>query len=362
MKKIKLAVIFGGNSSEYPVSLHSTGSVLSQINKDRYELILIGITRDGEWYHYHGSIEDLEHDHWANHPQNKAVVFSSNSAYHGFLELDSDGTYHSVSVDCIFPILHGKNGEDGTIQGLFELSGIPYVGCGHMSSAICMDKEMTHIICERAGIPCAPYMAVYASDMPDEKTLYEKAEQMLQVPFFIKPCNAGSSFGVHKVHNFEEFHDDLQDAFYHDGRGKVIFEATIDGFEIGCAVMGNDELFAGSVDEIEIKGDLFDYEGKYEMTDSAIYCPARIDQKLFEQAREMAKQAYRAMNCKGLTRVDLFVTNDQRLVFNELNTVPGFTATSRYPTMMKEAGIAFPDLIDRLVDLAMESNKTSLSD
>lgn len=357
MEKIKLAVIFGGNSSEYPVSLHSTGSVLSQINRERYELILIGITREGQWLRYQGSVEELEHDRWSKHPQNKQVVLSCSTAYKGFLELSEDGTYHEIGVDCIFPVLHGKNGEDGTIQGLFELSGIPYVGCDHMSSAICMDKEMTHIICEDADIPCAPYMAVYEREVKDEAALYHEAQQRLGVPFFIKPCNAGSSFGVHKVHNLTEFAPALQDAFFHDGRGKVIFEATIEGFEIGCAVMGNEQLFVGSVDEIETSAELFDYAGKYEMVNSAIYCPARIDKKMFEAAREMAKQAYRAMNCKGMTRVDMFVTKDQRLIFNELNTVPGFTATSRYPTMMKEAGISFTDLIDRLVDLALSVSK-----
>lgn len=353
MNKIKLAVIFGGKSSEYPVSLHSTGSLLSQINKDTYEVIMIGISEDGKWYHYQGSIEALEHDHWLEDERNREVVLSPSTAHQGFLVLNNDQTFEELAVDCIFPVLHGKNGEDGTIQGLFELSGIPYVGCGHMSSAICMDKEMTHIICEHAGVPCAPYMAVYEQDVQDLEALYMEADEKLSVPFFIKPCNAGSSFGVHKVHNFEEFTRDLKDAFFHDGKGKVIFESTIEGFEIGCAVMGNQELFAGSVDEIETSQEFFDYEGKYDMVDSAIYCPARISKELFEQARSMAKQAYKAMNCQGLTRVDMFVTKENTIVFNELNTIPGFTATSRYPSMMKEAGIEFPDLIDKLVDLAL---------
>lgn len=354
MKKIKLAVIFGGKSSEYPVSLHSTGSLLTQLHEDRYEVIKIGIREDGTWMQYTGSIEDLEHDHWSNHPDNREVILSCSTAHKGFIALNEDGSYEELPVDVIFPVLHGKNGEDGTVQGLFELSGIPYVGCGHMSSAICMDKEMTHIICEHAGVPCAPYMAVYQQDVKDEKALYEEVDQKLHVPFFIKPCNAGSSFGVHKVHNFEEFQRDLQDAFYHDGKGKVIFESTIEGFEIGCAVMGNEEMFAGSVDEIETSEEFFDYEGKYQMVNSAIHCPARISKELFEQAREMAKQAYKAMNCKGMTRVDMFVTPQQTIVFNELNTIPGFTATSRYPSMMKAAGIEFPDLIDQLVDFALE--------
>lgn len=354
MKKIKLAVIFGGKSSEYPVSLHSTASLLRQINKERYDITTIGISKEGDWYLYQGSVDDLEHDHWLNHPKNQPVGFACTKKHHGFFLLHEDTPSAALEIDCVFPVLHGKNGEDGTLQGMLELMQIPYVGCGHMSSAICMDKEMTHIICERADIPCAPYMAVYQQNVTDEKALYEEAADRLKVPFFIKACNAGSSFGVHKVHDFNEFQSALKDAFYHDGKGKVIMEATIDGFEIGCAVMGNQKLFVGSVDEIETSQELFDYEGKYEMLNSAIYCPARISDDLFKQAQELALRAYQAMNCKGMTRVDMFVTKDQRIVFNELNTIPGFTATSRYPTMMKEAGIAFPDLIDRLIDLAME--------
>lgn len=354
MKKIKLAVIFGGKSSEYPVSLHSTASLLRQINRERYELHTIGISKEGDWFLYHGSIDDLEHDHWLSHPDNQPIGLACTDKHHGFFILHEDKVNEPLEIDCVFPVLHGKNGEDGTLQGMLELMQIPYVGCGHMSSAICMDKEMTHIVCERANVPCAPYMAVYEQSVTDEKALYQEAADKLKVPFFIKACNAGSSFGVHKVHDFDEFTVALKDAFYHDGKGKVILEATIEGFEIGCAVMGNDELFVGSVDEIEIGQEFFDYEGKYEMRDSAIYCPARISKELFQEAQQLAKRAYRAMNCKGMTRVDMFVTKEHTIVFNELNTIPGFTATSRYPTMMKEAGIAFPDLIDRLIDLAME--------
>lgn len=354
MKKIKLAVIFGGKSSEYPVSLHSTASLLRQINRERYELHTIGISKEGDWFLYHGSIDDLEHDHWLSHPDNQPIGLACTDKHHGFFILHEDKVNEPMEIDCVFPVLHGKNGEDGTLQGMLELMQIPYVGCGHMSSAICMDKEMTHIVCERANVPCAPYMAVYEQSVTDEKALYQEAADKLKVPFFLKACNAGSSFGVHKVHDFDEFTVALKDAFYHDGKGKVILEATIEGFEIGCAVMGNDELFVGSVDEIEIGQEFFDYEGKYEMRDSAIYCPARISKELFQEAQQLAKRAYRAMNCKGMTRVDMFVTKEHTIVFNELNTIPGFTATSRYPTMMKEAGIAFPDLIDRLIDLAME--------
>ena len=348
MSKLRLGVVFGGKSSEYAVSLHSATSLLRQINMDRYTVIMIGISLQGDWFLYEGDIDAIEHDRWQNEHCTPCVLTRE-----GLLKL-KEGTYETIAVDCMFPVLHGKNGEDGTIQGLFEIMDIPYVGCGHMSSAICMDKEMTHIIAEHAGVPCAPYRCIYESDPRSLKEIYEEASHALGLPLFIKPCNAGSSYGVHCVQNFAEFEEGIKDAFVQDGKGKVVLEQAIKGFEIGCAVMGNQTLTVGSVDEIDIKGAFFDYEGKYEMKDAAIHCPARIDQELFEQARALAAKAYRAMNCKGMTRVDMFVTPDHTIVFNELNTIPGFTATSRYPSMMKEIGIEFPELIDRLVELAME--------
>lgn len=348
MNKIALGIIFGGKSSEYYVSLHSAASLLRQIDAARYEITMIAISQKGEWFLYEGSIDALEHDHWR---QEKCTPCALT---HGGLLILHAHEYELRTLDCIFPVLHGKNGEDGTIQGLFELCDIPFVGCDHMSSAICMDKEMTHIIVEHAGIPCAPYMSVYAWEHRDPSAVYEEAKEKLGLPFFIKPCNAGSSYGIHCVESPAHFAEDLADAFYHDGKGKVILEKAIKGFEIGCAVMGNEELIAGSVDEIEISGSFFDYEGKYEMKDAAIYCPARIDETLFKAAQDMAKRAYRAMNCSGMTRVDMFVTPSRTIIFNELNTIPGFTATSRYPSMMKEIGIPFPQLIDDLVDLALQ--------
>lgn len=354
MKKLTLAIIFGGKSSEYPVSLHSAGSLIRKINKDRYDLVLIGISQDGKWYLYNGDVDQIDHDTWLREESVCECVLSCSEAMKGFLKLKADKTYELVPVDCIFPVLHGKNGEDGTIQGLFELSGIPYVGCGHMSSAVCMDKEMTHIILDHANVPCAPYMCVYDDEQLDYRAIYDEACEKLGLPIFIKPANAGSSFGISKMDTFEGFEKAMREAFYHDGKGKVILETTIDGFEIGCAVMGNKELFAGNVDEIETAAPFFDYEGKYQMVDSHIYCPARISEEQIEEARALALRAYKALNCQGMTRVDMFKTSDDRIVINEVNTIPGFTDTSRYPTMMKEAGIAFPELLDRLVDLAMK--------
>lgn len=355
MSKIKLAIIFGGQSSEYPVSLHSAGSLIHQIHKDRYDLIYIGISKDGKWYVYEGDVEGIEHDTWMSHPSCTPCVLSCSTMHKGIIKLHEHNVYETQDIDCIFPVLHGKNGEDGTIQGLFGLSGIPYVGCGHMSSSICMDKEMTHIILDNANVPCAPYICVYDDADLNVKKVFEEAKEALGLPIFVKPCNAGSSFGISKINGFEGFEKALQDAFYHDGHGKLVLEQAIEGFEIGCAVIGNrEDVFAGSVDEIQTSAPFFDYEGKYEMVDSHIYCPARISDDLFQEARAMAKEAYRALNCKGMTRVDMFVTPQHTIVLNEVNTIPGFTATSRYPSMMKAAGIAFPELIDQLIALALK--------
>ncbi len=352
MEKIKLAVIFGGESSEYLVSLHSVSSLLHSINKSKYDIVCIGITKEGKWYVYQGDIASIEHDVWWKHESCEEVVFSSSRAYKGFLKLKKSGNYEFIKVDCIFPVLHGKNGEDGTLQGMFELSGIPYVGCGHMSSSICMDKEMTHIVCENAGIKCAPYICVYEKKDWGYEHIFENAKKNLGLPIFIKPANAGSSFGISKIRNFEEFVLGMKEAFLHDR--KVILEKTVPGFEIGCAVMGNQVLTIGSVDEVETSADFFDYEGKYEMLNSRIHCPARISKELEKVAQNIAQKVYIAMNCKGLARVDMFVTPDHDIIFNEVNTIPGFTSTSRYPSMMKKAGIDFPDLIDALILLALE--------
>lgn len=354
MERIKLAVIFGGESSEYPVSLHSVGSVLHTIDKNKYDVVCVGITKEGKWYVYQGDILSIENDTWWKHESCEEVVLSSSSAYKGFLKLKKNGNYEFIKIDCIFPVLHGKNGEDGTIQGLFELTGIPYVGCGHMSSSICMDKEMTHIVCENAGVKCAPYICVYEKKDLDYKEIFENAKKTLGLPIFIKPANAGSSFGISKIRNFEEFVLGMKEAFLHDGKGKVILEKTVEGFEIGCAIMGNQILTVGSVDEVETSSDFFDYEGKYEMLNSRIHCPARISKELTKEAQNIAQRVYSAMNCEGLARVDMFVTPDQDIIFNEVNTIPGFTSTSRYPSMMKDAGISFSNLIDALILLALE--------
>lgn len=214
-----------------------------------------------------------------------------------------------------------------------------------------MDKDYTHIICEAAGINMAPYICVKDNQDLDYGEVFKQVEEKLEFPVFIKPANAGSSYGISKIRNYEEFEKGLKLAFEHDK--KVILETGIDGFEIGCAVLGNDELTVGEIDEIDTNKDFFDFAAKYALENTQIHCPARISEELTLQAKEMAKTIYHALGCTGLTRVDMFISKDGKIVFNEVNTIPGFTKSSRYPTMMKNAGIDFKTLINRLVQLAM---------
>lgn len=342
MDKLRLGVIFGGQSSEYSVSLHSAGSFLRSIHSDRYEVVMIGISLDGGFYHYTGDLDALEHDHW----QEKATPIAW--VHKGIYVLESQT---KIDLDCVFPILHGKNGEDGSIQGMMNILDLPVAGCDVLGSAICMDKEVMHRLMDLSGLPAAKYICLHENEpLPSFKSLCKQ----IPLPWVIKPCNAGSSYGVSFVDNEEQFKKAAKEAFHYDGRGKILIEEAIDGFEIGCAVLGDQSLITGEIDEIEMAGKVFDFEGKYEMKDSAIYCPARISTQKAQEAKELAKKIFRVLECRDMARVDMFIDADGRILLNEVNTIPGFTATSRYPTMMKEAGIPFGDLIDRLVDLAMK--------
>lgn len=351
MKKIKLAVIFGGNSSEYPVSLHSAASTIRNIDTAKYEVLLIGISRSGNWFYYEGSVDAIEHDTWMDDTSLCEVVLSP-STKQGFILLEKDGTYKPLEVDCILPILHGKNGEDGTLQGLLELTQIPYVGCNHISSSLAMDKAYTHIICEAAGIKMAPYILAINNQDIDFEQIQKDAEANLTLPLFVKPANAGSSFGITKIEAFSQLKEALLFAFEHDK--KVVIENGIDGFEVGCAVMGNEQLTIGEVDEIDTRNHFFDYEAKYALENTEIVCPARIDKETEIQVKEMAKKIYTTLGCSGLARVDMFVNSKKEVYFNEINTLPGFTDTSRFPSMMNEIGIDFTSLIDHLVAFANE--------
>lgn len=349
MEKIKVAIVFGGHSSEYSVSLHSVASVLNNIDMNKYEVVTIGITEAGKMMYYEGSVEAIENDTWWQTAQKATLSLEPEDQ--GFYVVNDDHIALK-KVDVVFPVMHGKFGEDGTLQGALAMAQVPFVGCDTLSSAVAMDKEFTHIICESVGIEMAPYICVKNTVNLDYPAIYEKAYAKLHVPMFIKPANAGSSYGISKVEDYESFEAGLKLAFEHDS--KVLIEQAITGFEVGCAVLGNEKLTIGEIDEIETTRSFFDFEGKYEMSGSKIHCPARISDELKEEVKKRAEVIYRTLGCSGFSRIDFFIDHEQNIVFNELNTIPGFTANSRYPSMMKAVGISFSALIDQLLSLALE--------
>lgn len=344
-KKI-IAVIFGGNSTEYEVSLQSASSVFENINKDKFEIVPIGITRNGDWYHYTGKTERIANNTWIEDSKNlHSVVVSQNRSVKGFLELMAD-KYHIIHVDLVFPVLHGKNGEDGTLQGLFELSGVPIVGCDTLSSALCMDKDKAHKLVSLAGIS-VPKSVTFK--FTDQEAALKEIKAKLSFPLFVKPVRAGSSFGITKVTENQELEAAIQLAFEHDT--EVIVEEAIDGFEVGCAILGNDVLTVGRVDVIELSSGFFDYTEKYTLKTSQIHMPARIDATTEKKIQDTALRIYKALGCSGFARVDLFLSANGNIVFNEVNTIPGLTSHSRYPNMMKGIGLSFAKMLDRLIGL-----------
>ncbi|MGI5978806.1 MAG: D-alanine--D-serine ligase VanG [Oscillospiraceae bacterium] len=347
MKKLNIAVIFGGCSSEYSVSLESASGVISHMDKSRFTPVLIGITKRGDWYHYAGNVRHIADDTWAEQDCEPCCI-SSNRGSRELLVFIGNEIQH-IHLDAVFPILHGRNGEDGTVQGLCELAGIPIVGCGTLASALCMDKTRAHKLVSLTGIRVPNAIELTKGC---DIALVRKQAMELAYPLFVKPVKAGSSFGVAKVSDPELLEDAIEKAFYYDDR--VLLEENIPGFELGCAVMGNDALSTGELDEIELSHGFFDYTEKYNLATSKIHVPARVLPAKAVEIKETAKTIYRALDCSGFARVDMFLTPDGELVFNEVNTIPGFTPHSRFPSMMKSAGLSFDAVVTRAIELALE--------
>ena len=349
MQKKKIAVIFGGHSTEHEVSLQSAAAVFENICSNKYDVLPIGITQEGTWFHYTGKTEDIAANRWFLDKQNlHPVVVSQSRSLKGFLKL-SEGKYTALPVDLVFPVLHGKNGEDGTLQGLFELAGIPVIGCNTLSSALCMDKDRAHKLVSLAGI-AVPKSVTFKRSL--EHAALKKIEKELTWPLFVKPVRSGSSFGITKVFEKEALNAAAALAFEHDT--EVIVEEAVSGFEVGCAILGNDILTVGRVDEIELSTGFFDYKEKYTLTSSKIHMPARVDDLTERRIQETAVTIYRTLGCSGFARVDMFYTPSGKIVFNEVNTIPGLTSHSRYPKMMKGIGLSFPQMLDRLIGLYAE--------
>lgn len=349
MDKYNIAIFFGGCSSEYSVSLESAYAVICNINRALYRPVLIGITQEGNWLHFSGDAEKIKKDIWKEDESCVPALLSPDKGAHT-LFLQKPNGMESISIDAVLPILHGKNGEDGTIQGMIELAGIPLAGCGTLSSALCMDKDRAHKLVGLAGVRVPKSMVLEANMPAGQAADFGEA---VGYPLFVKPVKAGSSYGITKVSQPETLMDAISLAFQYDNQ--VILEENIDGFEVGCAILGVHTLTVGEVDEIELSDGFFDFTEKYTLKTSAIHVPARIPAEKAEEIKRTAKVIYRALDCSGFARVDMFLTPDGEIVFNEVNTIPGFTEHSRYPGMMKAAGISFSEMLERILRQAVRS-------
>ena len=353
MKKLSVCILFGGVSPEHEVSLRSAESVLNNIDKNKYNVFPVGITKEGDWILYAGKDYSLlPSGEWKNFPGNRRAAISPVRGQ-GLLSFEGDCVVRE-RIDVVFPVLHGENGEDGTVQGLLRLAGIPFVGPHVAASAVAMDKTLTKLVADQAGIPQADWELVRRGDV--EAHMEQKLnllEQRFSYPMFVKPAGTGSSVGVSKAADRAALEKALLEASAYDE--KVLVEEFIRGREIEVAVMGNDSPVASICGEIDSGAEFYDYDAKYITDTSVAYVPARIPEDVQERVREAAVKVYRAIGCRGLSRVDFFVTYEgNRVVFNEINTIPGFTSISMYPKLFAASGIPYPELIDSLLALALE--------
>src|ERR1700730_8815138 len=345
MDRFKAGIIFGGCSEEHPISVKSAQEVARNLDTEKYEPFWIGITKNGAW-----KLCDGPDANWENGNCRPAVL-SPDRSVHGLLVLEQE-QYQMIRLDVVFPVLHGKLGEDGAMQGLLELSGIPYAGCDVQSSALCMDKSLAYIVARNAGIATPNYWAVAGNEKIDP--------DQLPYPVFVKPARSGSSFGVSKVSRKEEILSAIETARQYDS--KVLIEEAVVGSEVGCAILGERfGLVAGEVDRIALSHGFFrihqESEPESGSENSTFIVPADISTEARSLVQETAKAIYRSLGCKGLARVDMFLTEDGTVILNEVNTLPGMTSYSRYPRMMAAAGLPVADVIDRLVSLTLHGKK-----
>ena len=354
MKKLSVCILFGGMSPEHEVSLRSAESVLNNIDKEKYNIFPVGITKEGDWILFGGKdYSMLPKGTWKTHPDNRRAAISPVRGQ-GLLSFEGDCVVRE-RIDVVFPVLHGENGEDGAMQGLLQLAGIPYVGPHIAASAVAMDKTLTKLVADQAGVPQAAWHLVRGGDLNNhmDNTL-DTLEKRFSYPMFVKPAGTGSSVGVSKAADREALSAALVAAAAFDN--KILVEEFIHGREVEVAVMGNDSPVASICGEIDSGAEFYDYEAKYVTDTSVAYIPARISVEVEEQVREAAVKIYSAIGCQGLSRVDFFVTyEDNRVVFNEINTLPGFTSISMYPKLFAASGIPYSELIDALLNLAVEA-------
>lgn len=338
LAKKKVAVLFGGRSEEHNIALKSAYNIIKNMDMEKYELVLIGITKQGNWMLYQGSAELIPDDNWIDDTLCKAVQAED---------------LKKMGIEVVFPVLHGKYGEDGTIQGVLETAGLPYVGCRVDSSVLCMNKDLAQIMVRYADIHVTPSVILHSYEtLNDKQAEYRK----LKYPLFVKPADSGSSFGVTKVSEETGLASAVEEARKFSKR--VLIEEGVEGCEVGCAILGSEgELIAGEVDQIELTHGFFrihqEETPEIKSENSVIHVPAKLDSKITEKIKETAKCIYRVLECTGLARIDMFLTRDNEIIFNEVNSMPGFTSYSRYPRMMEAAGMGMPEIIDRVIESAI---------
>jgi D-alanine--(R)-lactate ligase len=343
--RLKVGIIFGGCSEEHPISVKSAQEIAKNLDVEKYEPFYIGITKSGAW-----KLCERPGANWEN-GSSRPVMLSPDRSVHGLIVLEQ-GRYKTIRLDVVFPVLHGKLGEDGAMQGLLELSGTPYVGCDIQSSALCMDKSLAYVVARSAGIATPNHWTFTANEEVDP--------DRLPYPVFVKPARSGSSFGVSKVARKEELPSAVETARQYDS--KVLIEEAVAGSEVGCAILGERfGLVAGEVDQIRLSHGFFQIHQESDpesgSENSTVIVPADISAESRSLVQETAKAIYRALGCKGLARVDMFLTEDGTVVLNEVNTLPGMTSYSRYPRMMAAAGLPLAEVIDRIVSLTLHGKR-----
>lgn len=340
--RLKVAIIFGGQSKEHEISLASAAFVIRNIDRSKYDVYLIGITKDGQWFEYNGDVENIERGLWEKdeyykYPNGERILFNK-------------------EIDVVFPLLHGLYGEDGTIQGLCKLLKLPFVGSGILSSALCMDKAYSKFILENFNIKITPYLVLAKHEYINRKEDYcEEIERKLQYPTFIKPSNGGSSLGVSKVRNKNELLGAIDDAFKYDNR--VLIEKAIDAREIKVGIIGNNEIRKTTIGEVVYaRGkEFFNYELKYTEGQNALITEVSLPKEKIEEINKIAEKTYKLLDCRGMARVDFFVDKVSLDVYvNEVNTIPGFTKNSSFPKLWNESNLNNQELIDEIIKLAIQ--------
>ena len=353
-EKMCVVVLFGGMSSEHEVSRVSAGTVVTNMDRSKYEVMTIGITKAGRWLYTEATTAQMADGSWEELAGNMPCVLSPDRADHGLILFTPAGQVEKIHVDVVVPVLHGLWGEDGTVQGLLELAGIPYVGCGVLASAVCMDKAVANALFDANGVPHTKWAAASRWEIEsDPEGVCDGVIAKLGWPIFVKPANAGSSVGISKASDRAQLKDAIQLALRNDR--KIVFEAFVDGQEVECAVIGSDPAVSTRPGEILAGAEFYTYDDKYKNGVSQTVIPAHLPEEKLDEVKTYAAMAYTALNCEGLARCDFFVEKGTgRVLINEINTLPGFTSISMYPKLMEHEGVPVPALIDQLIALALE--------